>query len=201
VLLQHPAKTLLRSNNSSSTVLVFVLLYFVKFSRRLPCLESFVCYSCLLFNIRSLCMPPRKNSKTAGKAASAEKTVSEIPPSKLAAAAGGSKKKSLNGNGTEAGKKVTSEHAFLDSTDGFGAVSSAAKKSKKTVAKARLVSETSVSEASTAGTELPVPIELDRSTIERRAWEIWQSEGCPNGRELEHWLRAEQEILARQSSY
>lgn len=33
--------------------------------------------------------------------------------------------------------------------------------------------------------------------ISKRAWEIWQSEGCPEGRQTEHWLRAEAEILSR----
>jgi hypothetical protein len=27
--------------------------------------------------------------------------------------------------------------------------------------------------------------------IARRAYQIWQSEGCPDGRSTEHWLRAE----------
>jgi hypothetical protein len=35
---------------------------------------------------------------------------------------------------------------------------------------------------------------VDNAAIAHRAWEIWQREGCPDGRELEHWLRAEQEL-------
>jgi hypothetical protein len=30
--------------------------------------------------------------------------------------------------------------------------------------------------------------------IEQRAYELWQAEGCPEGRQLEFWLRAEQEL-------
>ena len=30
--------------------------------------------------------------------------------------------------------------------------------------------------------------------IQERAYQIWQEEGCPEGREQEHWLRAEAEI-------
>lgn len=30
--------------------------------------------------------------------------------------------------------------------------------------------------------------------IQERAYQIWQDEGCPEGREQEHWLRAEAEI-------
>lgn len=29
--------------------------------------------------------------------------------------------------------------------------------------------------------------------IRERAYAIWQQEGCPNGRELDHWLAAEHE--------
>lgn len=30
-----------------------------------------------------------------------------------------------------------------------------------------------------------------------RAWQIWQEEGCPEGRDKEHWLRAEKEMSRR----
>lgn len=33
-----------------------------------------------------------------------------------------------------------------------------------------------------------------RPKIELRAYEIWVHEGCPEGHDLEHWLRAETEI-------
>jgi Protein of unknown function (DUF2934) len=33
-----------------------------------------------------------------------------------------------------------------------------------------------------------------RARIERRAYELWEAEGRPQGRELEHWLRAEAEL-------
>ena len=36
----------------------------------------------------------------------------------------------------------------------------------------------------------PVTVDL----IAERAWLIWQEEGCPEGRDLQHWLRAEQEL-------
>ena len=35
-----------------------------------------------------------------------------------------------------------------------------------------------------------------RREIEQRAYLIWESEGCPHGRDHEHWQRAEAEILA-----
>jgi hypothetical protein len=31
--------------------------------------------------------------------------------------------------------------------------------------------------------------------IREAAYRIWQSEGCPEGCDLEHWLRAEREVL------
>jgi hypothetical protein len=34
-----------------------------------------------------------------------------------------------------------------------------------------------------------------RKEIELRAYLIWESEGCPHGRDDEHWARAEAEIL------
>jgi hypothetical protein len=30
--------------------------------------------------------------------------------------------------------------------------------------------------------------------IEQRAHELWEAEGCPEGRELEFWLQAEREL-------
>jgi len=41
--------------------------------------------------------------------------------------------------------------------------------------------------------ERPAP---RRDEIAVRAWEIWRSEGSPDGKALEHWLRAEKELGA-----
>jgi hypothetical protein len=35
-----------------------------------------------------------------------------------------------------------------------------------------------------------------QESIARRAYEIWQAEGCPEGRAMEHWLRAVSELRA-----
>ena len=40
---------------------------------------------------------------------------------------------------------------------------------------------------------------VSHESIARRAYEIWQSEGCPDGRAMEHWLRAVSEVK-RQSN-
>jgi hypothetical protein len=34
--------------------------------------------------------------------------------------------------------------------------------------------------------------------IRERAYAIWEQEGCPNGKELEHWLRAKADIAAEE---
>ncbi len=34
----------------------------------------------------------------------------------------------------------------------------------------------------------------DRAEIQRRAYEIWEREGRPNGREFDHWVAAEAEL-------
>lgn len=33
--------------------------------------------------------------------------------------------------------------------------------------------------------------QISNDAIAQRAYELWQEEGCPDGRALEHWLRAE----------
>ena len=33
-------------------------------------------------------------------------------------------------------------------------------------------------------------------TIRERAYAIWEEEGRPDGKELDHWLRAEAEIIS-----
>ena len=38
---------------------------------------------------------------------------------------------------------------------------------------------------------------ISRDAIEKRAYEIWEQAGCPLGRNLDHWLRAEAELTAR----
>ena len=38
---------------------------------------------------------------------------------------------------------------------------------------------------------------IGREEIEQRAREIWESEGRQDGRDLEHWLRAERELRSR----
>jgi hypothetical protein len=36
--------------------------------------------------------------------------------------------------------------------------------------------------------------EQKEQAIRERAYAIWKEEGCPDGKDLEHWLRAEAEI-------
>ncbi|MBL8659545.1 MAG: DUF2934 domain-containing protein [Rhodospirillales bacterium] len=38
-----------------------------------------------------------------------------------------------------------------------------------------------------------------QSRIGKRAFEIWQREGCPDGRSAAHWQQAEAEIVAEEA--
>lgn len=42
---------------------------------------------------------------------------------------------------------------------------------------------------------LPLYSIVSHAKIERRARELYESLGCPPNRDLDHWLRAEQEFL------
>ena len=42
--------------------------------------------------------------------------------------------------------------------------------------------------------ESQLKIEPDEHRIRKRAYQIWEEEGRPNGRALDHWLRAHWEI-------
>lgn len=46
---------------------------------------------------------------------------------------------------------------------------------------------------------VPVPSQTRalplREEVEHRAYEIWESEGRPEGREVDHWLAAERQLL------
>lgn len=37
-----------------------------------------------------------------------------------------------------------------------------------------------------------------KDLIARRAYEIWETEGRPDGRDAEHWLRAEEELAEQE---
>lgn len=40
---------------------------------------------------------------------------------------------------------------------------------------------------------------LTPGNIAQRAYEIWKESGCPNGKDQEHWFRAERELRAKLS--
>lgn len=50
----------------------------------------------------------------------------------------------------------------------------------------------------TAGGTAPTQT-LTAGAIAQRAYEIWKESGCPNGKDQEHWFRAERELRAKQS--
>lgn len=42
----------------------------------------------------------------------------------------------------------------------------------------------------------PPPSDEDRAQrIRERAYQLWEVDGCPEGRDREHWLRAERELF------
>jgi len=46
-----------------------------------------------------------------------------------------------------------------------------------------------------AATNTPESAQVPLDVIQKRAYEIWQGEGCPSDQDLIHWLQAEDEIL------
>lgn len=47
-----------------------------------------------------------------------------------------------------------------------------------------------------AQTEEDGKVKVDADHIRQRAYDIWIAEGCPAGKDVEHWARAKQELLA-----
>lgn len=41
-----------------------------------------------------------------------------------------------------------------------------------------------------------IDVDLPENAIRMRSYLIWQREGCPHGRALDHWLRAKAELEA-----
>lgn len=48
-----------------------------------------------------------------------------------------------------------------------------------------------------SSTDLSVSSNVSPDTISRRAYELWEAEGRPEGCDLRHWLQAEQELSGR----
>ena len=51
------------------------------------------------------------------------------------------------------------------------------------------------------GVELPTKDETEKTFTDRvflRAYELWQREGSPHGRDVDHWVQAEREIAEEQ---
>lgn len=42
----------------------------------------------------------------------------------------------------------------------------------------------------------PVSLEISSETIARRAYELYVQDGAQDGRDLDHWLRAERELVS-----
>lgn len=68
------------------------------------------------------------------------------------------------------------------------------RRSGATVYRVSVMNENSSSNSSTSAPHRG----LTADAISRRAYELWEKEGRPENRDLHHWLRAEQELLAEQ---
>jgi hypothetical protein len=51
----------------------------------------------------------------------------------------------------------------------------------------------------TATLETTTPVTLSHDVIAMRAYELYLGDGSPQGRDVEHWLKAESELRARAS--
>jgi hypothetical protein len=69
--------------------------------------------------------------------------------------------------------------------------------SRNTRARKSAATDTTTLEAATL--ETTTPLTLSHDVIAMRAYELYLGDGAPQGRELEHWLRAESELRARAS--
>jgi hypothetical protein len=67
-----------------------------------------------------------------------------------------------------------------------------------TVQRAKAPATTTTTSAKTnGGTTATITTTLAPGAIAQRAYEIWKESGCPNGRDQEHWFRAERELRSK----
>ena len=72
-------------------------------------------------------------------------------------------------------------------------------KSQKTTAPAPAV-KTPAAKAPTTTSTIP-PREITSESIASRAYSLWEQQGCPQGRDLELWLQAENQIKQASQSF
>lgn len=81
-----------------------------------------------------------------------------------------------------------------------------ARKSEPTMAPAAKVTtpapvEVAPEKPKLAAVERPrLRVKPSEEAIRLRAWLIWQREGCPDGRDRDHWLQAERELIHEQEN-
>jgi hypothetical protein len=68
---------------------------------------------------------------------------------------------------------------------------------RTTRARKSAANDTTTLEAATL--ETTTPLTLSHDVIAMRAYELYLGDGAPEGRDLEHWLRAESELRERVS--
>jgi hypothetical protein len=68
-----------------------------------------------------------------------------------------------------------------------------------TVQRTKAQTTTATAKTNGGGTAATASV-LTTGAIAQRAYEIWKESGCPNGKDQEHWFRAERELRAKTSA-
>ncbi len=66
-----------------------------------------------------------------------------------------------------------------------------------TVQRTKAPATTTTTTGKTNGGSITAATALTATAIAQRAYEIWKESGCPNGRDQEHWFRAERELRSK----
>lgn len=71
---------------------------------------------------------------------------------------------------------------------------------KASPARSRKTNGNGTAEASTTAKKKTAPTASLDEAIRRRAYELFEQEGCIHGRDQEHWLRAEAEVAGKRTA-
>ena len=86
------------------------------------------------------------------------------------------------GNGSSAGRSSNSNSTYINNAQSYTA---------SMVTKNKSAATDRVIESPNTPTECS---RFDAKAVADRAYQIWRSEGCPEGRSMAHWLQAEREL-------
>jgi hypothetical protein len=89
-------------------------------------------------------------------------------------------------------KSESTTEASEDLPNALHLMSASEQASKKRLASKTVTAETKKSLSSKIKKS---SIKPGHDDIALAAWELWQKEGCPEGRHIEHWLAAEEKLI------